>query len=231
MGKTLTLTYLGWNNWYYKNREICANYNIYGIPYTPVKTLDDLKRMIPAETPTLEQLMNIKEVVFLGDELWRWIDSRCALYDITKREREHIKNKIITDILSASRKAFVTVIYTTQTVMQVDKRIRDVTDFTVYPIIKGDNYLCHARFFAGPNPTAYQMNKDIRFFCEPFFAMFNTYERIEPLDEGYVSEKIFQPIETNPAWVKYLRDKGYMDNQIIKHSLKIEELLKEGKEV
>jgi hypothetical protein len=229
IGKTLTLTYLLWNNWYYKNRNVCANYNIYGIPFTPVRTLEDLQKMIPAHTPTLEELKVMKETVFGGDELWKWIDSRTSVMDVKESVRKNIKNKVVTDILAASRKAFVTVIYTAQTIRQIDKRIRDVTDFTVYPLIRGENYMCHARFFAGTSSQAYSMDKDIRFFCEPFLSMFNTFERILPLEEGYTSEEIFQSIEINPAWVKYCLDRGMKENLIEKYSKEIEASLKENK--
>lgn len=67
--KTCSLTYLVWNNWYYKDREIYSNYNLYGIPYTPVKSLEDIEAMIPTETPTAEQLMNQKEIFFAGDRV------------------------------------------------------------------------------------------------------------------------------------------------------------------
>lgn len=228
VGKTLTLTYLGWNNWFHKGRKICSNYTLYGIPFTPIKTVEDLQRMIPAETPTLEQLMNVKEVCFVGDELWRWIDARCSVMDVSEKERKKIKNKFITDILAASRKAFVTVIYSSQTLDQIDRRIRSVTDFTVYPMIKGDNYVCHARFFVGPRPNAYNIDKDIRFYCEPFFAMFNTYERVQPLDEGYESKEQFNPVEQNPAWIKYLKDRGIKDEDIKGECEAVEEALRKG---
>jgi hypothetical protein len=226
IGKTLTLTYLAWNNWFWKKRRVCSNYTLYGIPFTPIKTVEDLQKMIPAETPTLEELLNIKEVCFVGDELWRWIDARCSIMDANEKERKKIRNKFITDILAASRKAFVTVIYSSQTLMQVDKRIRDVTDFSVYPIIKHN--ICKAGFFIGPRADARNMDHDIRFFCEPFFAMYNTYERVKSLEEGYLSDEILMPVEKNPAWIKYLKDMGYNDEQIVKECIAVEEALRKG---
>jgi hypothetical protein len=218
IGKTLGLTYLAWNNYYYKQREICANYNLYGIPFTPVKTLDDLKRMIPMETATTEQLLGQKEVFFAGDELWRWIDSRCAIMGFGKTKTSRIENKVITDILSASRKAFVTIAYTTQSYDQVDKRIKNITDFVFYPIIIGDNTLCKMTVFKGSKPTVSSMLPDIRFFCEPMFAMFNTYEIVQPLTEGEVSSEQFLLISNNPAWIKYCKDRGRNDEQITKET-------------
>jgi hypothetical protein len=68
VGKTLGLTYLSWNNYYYKRRNICANYNLYGIPFTPVRTLEDLQKMIPSKTATVEELLTQKEIFFAADE-------------------------------------------------------------------------------------------------------------------------------------------------------------------
>jgi hypothetical protein len=68
VGKTLGLTYLAWNNYYYKKRRICANYNLYGIPFTPIHTLEDLQRMIPSRTATTEELLAQKEMFFAADE-------------------------------------------------------------------------------------------------------------------------------------------------------------------
>jgi hypothetical protein len=223
-GKTLALTYLGWSNYYYKGREICSNYTLYGIPFTPIRTLEDLKRMIPAETPDLKKLLVQKETVALMDEAWRSLDSRCSMLQVKESEKKQIKNKIVTDILSASRKAFVTVIYTSQTISQVDRRIREVTDFVVYPIMRG-NYMCTLNFFVGPNPRASALDKQVRFYVEPIFAMYNTYERVYPLEEGYTSEKVYFPIYKNPAWVKYLKDQGLNNEQIIQKSLRIEKMI------
>lgn len=224
-GKTLTLTYLGWNNYYYKNRQVCSNYNLYGIPFTPIKSVEALRKMIPSETQTTEQLLAQKEVVFLGDELWRWIDARTSAMDVSDKEKKQIKNKMVTDILSASRKAFVTVCFTSQTIDQVDRRIRSITDFTVYPIIKGDNQEVEATVFLGPKPSAFNMERPIRFYCEPFMAMYNTYERIPSLEEFGTEEEKSLPIETNPAWVKYLTGRKFNTQQITDYSIRMTEML------
>jgi hypothetical protein len=218
VGKTLALTYLAWNNYYYKGRQICANYNLYGIPFTPVLTLDDLKRMIPMETATAEQLLTQKEIFFAGDELWRWIDSRCAVMGLSKQKTARIENKVVTDILAASRKAFVTIGYTTQSYDQVDKRIKNITDFVFYPIILGDNTLCRVSVFRGSRPSIGNIMPDIRFFCEPMFAIYNTYEIVKPLAEGELSQERLLPISSNPAWIKYCKDKKWTDEKILRES-------------
>jgi hypothetical protein len=223
VGKTLALAYLAWNNYFYKKRNISANFNLYGIPFIPIKTLEDLKRMIPMETATTEQLLAQKEVFFAGDELWRWIDSRCAIMGFSKNKTTKIENKIVTDILAASRKAFVTIGYSAQTYDQVDKRIKNITDFVFYPVLIGDNTLCKVTVFKGSKPTVSAMLPDIRFFCEPMFAIYNTYEIVQPLEEGNLSEEIFIPITENPAWIKYCKDRKLTDEQITKES---EQMLK-----
>jgi hypothetical protein len=220
-GKTNTLTYLAWNNYYYKERLIFSNYNLYGIVFHPVKTLDDLQRMIPMKTATAEELLSRKEIFFAGDELWRWIDSRTALFDDRKEGRK-INNKVVTDILGASRKQGVTIAYSTQTLAQVDKRIRDVTDFIFYPVLLGDNDMCRVSVFRGPKASIGSMMPDIRFFTEPIFAMFNTHEIVEPLIEGEESPEMILPIETNPAWIKHLvKDKHIKMESIKTYSDKV----------
>jgi hypothetical protein len=225
VGKTLALTYLAWNNYYYKKRSICANYNLYGIPFTPVLTLDDLKKMIPMETASVEQLLAQKEIFFSADELWRWIDSRCAVMGLSSQKTKRIENKVVTDILAASRKAFVTIAYTTQTYDQVDKRIKNITDFVFYPVIIGDDTLCRVSVFKGSRPTISSLLPDIRFFCEPVFAMYNTYEIVKPLNEGVLSSELLLNISSNPAWIKYCKDKKYSDERIAKESEKITEMI------
>jgi hypothetical protein len=220
-GKTASLTYLAWNNYYYKERLIFSNYNIYGIPFHPVKTLDDLEKMIPAKTATAEELLNRKEIFFAGDELWRWIDSRTALFE-NRKEGRKINNKVVTDILGASRKQGVTIAYSTQTLAQVDPRIRNVTDFIFYPILLGDNDMCRISVFRGPRASIGTMMPDIRYFTEPIFAMFNTHEIVEPLIEGDESVELVLPLHTNPALIRTLvKDRHFSDENIQRYCNKI----------
>ena len=69
-GKTLTLTYLAWNNFFIRRKKIYSNYDLYGIPYTKITTIGSLESLMPLED---ENVLNKQEVVFLGDELWRWV--------------------------------------------------------------------------------------------------------------------------------------------------------------
>lgn len=185
-GKTLALSYLAWNNWFKKHRKIFSNYNFYGFPFTLIKTIPELDKM--------------KTGFFAGDELWLWLDSRT-----TKKDR----NRIVSNILLKSRKREITIAYTTQSIHQVDKRIRDVTDFVAYPLMSVDNSYCRLEIFRGPRPSvATRIKPPLYFMCENVYAIFNTYEEIAIINEENKNDpiiEIFFPIITNPAWIRYLK--------------------------
>lgn len=110
-GKTLTLTYLAMKE-RKKHRKIYSNYKL-NFPYKPIKNLNDFDK--------------IRNGVFCADELWLWLDSR---------ESGQAKNKFGSKILAKSRKRGIDVYYTTQHIMQIDARVRRVTDYLIFPQIK-----------------------------------------------------------------------------------------------
>jgi hypothetical protein len=200
-GKTLTLTYLGWNNFFIRRKKIYSNYDLYGIPYTKVTTIGSLESLMPLED---ENVLNKQEVVFLGDELWRWISAR------TIGKGAKAMKDLIDRILLGSRKAFVTVIYTTQNLAQVEPWVRRTTDLFIYPILY--NGILNIYFLSNPvsNPTLeqlykYSTDKPLRVVAEPFYAMFNTYQRVPPLQDGYddMVERVVN-IRKNPALQRYI---------------------------
>jgi hypothetical protein len=200
-GKTLTLTYLGWNNFFIRRKKIYSNYDLYGIPYTKITTIGSLESLMPLED---ENVLNKQEVVFLGDELWRWVSSRTI-----GKGAKAVKD-LIDRILLGSRKAFVTVIYTTQNLAQVDPWVRRTTDLFIYPILY--NGILNIYFLSNPvsNPTLeqlykYSTDKPLRVLAEPFYAMFNTYQRVPPLQDGYddMVERVVN-IRKNPALQRYI---------------------------
>ena len=200
-GKTLTLTYLGWNNFFIRRKKIYSNYDLYGIPYTKITTIGSLESLMPLEN---ENVLNKQEVVFLGDELWRWVSAR------TIGKGAKAMKDLIDRILLGSRKAFVTVIYTTQNLAQVDPWVRRTTDLFIYPILY--NGILNIYFLSNPvsNPTLeqlykYSTDKPLRVLAEPFYAMFNTYERVPPLQDGYddMVERVIN-IRKNPALQRYI---------------------------
>jgi hypothetical protein len=200
-GKTLTLTYLGWNNFFIRRKKIYSNYDLYGIPYTKITTIGSLEALMPLEN---ENVLYKQEVVFLGDELWRWVSAR------TIGKGAKAMKDLIDRILLGSRKAFVTVMYTTQNLAQVDPWVRRTTDLFIYPII--NNGILNIYFLSNPvsNPTLQQLykystDKPLRVLVEPFYAMFNTYQRVPPLQDGYddMVERVVN-IRKNPALQRYI---------------------------
>jgi hypothetical protein len=200
-GKTLSLTYLAWNNFFIRRKKIYSNYDLYGIPYTKITTIGSLEALMPLED---ENVLNKQEVVFLGDELWRWVSAR------TIGKGAKALKDLIDRILLGSRKAFVTVIYTTQNLAQVDPWVRRTTDLFIYPILH--NGILNIYFLSNPvsNPTLeqlyrYSTDKPLRVLAEPFYAMFNTYQRVPPLQDGCddMVERVVN-IRKNPALQRYV---------------------------
>jgi len=178
MGKTLTATYLTWRNYYYKKRRVFSNINLYGIPFTKIDSIQDFEKM--------------KKGVFLGDELWLWIDSRCS---------QSVKNRVTSTILLKSRKRGLTIIYTAQAFSQIDRRVRTITDFLVYPLLNRDNTICKAVIFRGSNPTPQSIIRTLYFRTEPIFKMYNSNEEVEPLklEDDEPLKEILIPIKQNPV--------------------------------
>ena len=109
-GKTMLLTALGVMA-HRENIPIYANYHL-KIPYTPIDSLEDIDR--------------IHDGIFLADELWLWCFARSSM---TKMNQDLIK------IVMLNRKRGVTIAYTTQTIGQADKLLRNVTTTWIEPRI------------------------------------------------------------------------------------------------
>lgn len=204
-GKTLGLTFLTWNNWFKKGRRIFSNYNLYGIPFTKVKSIPDLDSMSSG--------------FFSGDELWTWLNSW---------EGKSEKNQLISSILLKSRKRDITIAYSTQTLQQVTKRIRDVTDFTAYPILSPDGTWCRMNIFRGTRLLPAMLMPPARYFnVESVIAMYNTYEEIKPIELNGVSKEMYMPIRENPAYITYCKQelKIKSEKEIIKRANMIEKLV------
>jgi len=110
-GKTMAMTALGYLA-HKKKVPIYSNYHL-EYPYTPIDTLEDINQ--------------IHDGVFLADELWLWCFSRSSQ---TKLNQDLIK------IVMLNRKRNVTIVYTTQNIIQVDKLLRLVTTTWVEPHIR-----------------------------------------------------------------------------------------------
>lgn len=203
IGKTLTLAYLAWNNWYYKKRKIFTNFTLYGIPHIKIRRLDDFFKMIP-EKETEEEILSGEEKAFFGDELWRWCSSR--MIGLGARER----NEMINRILLASRKANTHIYYTCQLFSLIDKNIREITDLLMKPIMSADHSYTKVLVYGIIEGKYLQPMQPFYFVNEAIYAIYNTYERVADLimnDENYEEPKeVLIPIEKNPAWKKYCKD-------------------------
>lgn len=197
-GKTLALTYLAWSNYMKKQKDLFSNYRLFGMKHTEVKHIGQINEMHSG--------------FFAGDELWLWLDSR------TSRSQ---KNKVVADILLKSRKRDLTIAYTSQNVHQMDRRIRDVTDFVAYPMMSPDNSFCRLEIFRGCRPSfSNRVKPPLYFLTEKIYALYSTYEEIAPVDIEKVITKLeppkFNPINMNEAWLRYLHEKGITDKDKIK---------------
>jgi hypothetical protein len=109
-GKTATLAYLA-KHFYNQHENIFCNFVISDIKHKYVLSVNDID--------------NVKFGKAFYDEFWLWLDSRCSTYD------EY--NKKISDILLKSRKRGYDIYYTLQGFYQIDKRVRNVTDYILLP--------------------------------------------------------------------------------------------------
>jgi len=154
-GKTLSLTYFAYLN-YLKGIKIYSNYHL-NFPYEPVRTLEDIEDM--------------REGFFAGDELWLWMDSRAS---------QNKKNRVISAILLKSRKRNIQIAYTTQSFGQIDLRVRRITDFIAVPMLSPKENWCRVLIMSNPSMTKVRW---LKFKTEEIFPLYDTAEEIEPLED------------------------------------------------
>ncbi|KXH75943.1 MAG: hypothetical protein AM326_08240 [Candidatus Thorarchaeota archaeon SMTZ-45] len=154
-GKTLSLTYFAYLN-YLRGVKVYSNYHL-NFPYIPVTSIEDIEDM--------------KEGFFAGDELWLWMDSRAS---------GSKKNKAISSILLKSRKRGVQICYTTQSFGQIDNRIRNITDFIACPFMSPKEQWCKVLILSRAT-----MNKVkwLKFKTAEIFPLYDTTEEIKPIED------------------------------------------------
>jgi len=154
-GKTLSLTFMAYRN-YVKGKKIYANYHL-GFPSTLVTDV--------------EQINDMHEGFFAGDELWLWLDSRVS---------GSRKNRFISAILIKSRKRDVQIAFTAQGLHQIDKRIRTILDFVAVPMLDKNETICKLPIYTYPYGTLVKIYK---FPTAPFFKLYDTKEEINPIED------------------------------------------------
>lgn len=206
VGKTLALTYLAWHNWMNKKRAVYANYNLYGIPFVKVNTLPNLDTMSSG--------------FFAADELWVWLDSWT---------RKDEKKRMTSSILLKSRKRDLTIAYTTQSMMQVTPRIRNITDFIAMPVMSADESACKIIIMQGGSARPTPINTPPLYFNTKFFyAMYNTREEIEALsDEKGCYTEMFNEVRNNSAFINdyLIKQKVVPQQKILKYCEMIQNAL------
>jgi len=188
-GKTVFMTHLAW----YAQKaglKIYANYNLYGLNFTPVLTFHQLEQMVDG-------------IAFI-DELWKWIDSRRAM------RNESID---ISDVLIFGRKNNIILVFSAQRFHQLDKRIRDNCDYVVRPKMM-DDFCCKADIYEVDEeikkmPTIY-------FNPATVYPYYETKQMVKVLGEAWDPMKqIKLPIKENPAFIRYLNTNGVTQPQTI----------------
>jgi hypothetical protein len=159
-GKTLSLTFFGFKNWFFRKHKIFSNYHLYKIPYYYIQAV--------------KQFDFARDGVVLADEMWRIADSRLSLKS---------RNRFVSDILGRSRKRHLHYIFTTQIVEQLDKRIRKVMDFTAYPMLNLDKTICKVSFFRTGFPKESNFMKVSYFKTPVIFECYNTDEEVDMITE------------------------------------------------
>lgn len=157
-GKTLTMVYYGLRNFFIHERTVYAN--------LPVKFKVEGK--IVGKAIMVNDPMTIAELedgVFLGDELWAWLDSR---------EFGQKKNKLGSKILLTSRKKNVHIFYTAQGLDQMEKRVRNITDFEAEPVMTASKKWCIVTVYQLRRSKRVRVIKKFKFYAPPLFEMYDT---------------------------------------------------------
>jgi len=179
-GKTLSMTFLLWHNWFSKRRKVYSNLHLFKIPYYLIDSIDKLELME-------------KGIVGM-DELWFWVDA------YTSRSKV---NRLASNVLLKSRKKELTMLFTTQTLGQLTTRVRNVIDFTAYPMLNPNETLCKLLIFRGTKGNAGSFMREILFRTELVFKMYDTREIVDMKEESDKEIKIvFQP--------NYNKEHGYL---------------------
>lgn len=163
-GKTLGLTHV-LKKRYDEGKTIYANYHLNNDVFDNYEYVE-----------STDQINEMREGVFGGDELWLWLDSR---------ESARGKNKFISSILIKSRKRDIDILYTTQNFMQIDIRIRRVTDFVIEPILTKNELVCKLFYYKMQNYLAGSTRpiKILKFYTPPVWKMYDTKEEVKGLED------------------------------------------------
>jgi len=157
-GKTLAMVYYGLRNMHIHKRVVYSNF--------PVNF--KVNGRIVGKAKMIKEPMEItklKNGAFLGDELWAWLDSR----NFGKKS-----NIVKSKILLSSRKKELHIFYTAQGLDQMEKRVRNITDFEAVPTITANKEWCIVTVYQLSRSKRVRVIKKFKFKAKPIFDMYDT---------------------------------------------------------
>lgn len=172
---------------------IYSNITLYDIPFYHITTISELNWA--------------RNGFMLLDELWYNLDSRMS------RKK---KNIITANILGKSRKRGLVIVFTVQTMSQLDRRVREVLDFVAYPVQSPDGSIVRLVIWRGNKPRGKPL-RVVRYLAEEYYKYYDTREEVNELiddtgeegtDEKEPEYKLI-PSSQNPAWLEYLNSKKF----------------------
>jgi len=179
-GKTVSLTYFALLA-HLGGRKVYSNYRLYGMPYYPVHSID--------------QVASMHDGFAAMDEFWLWADSRVSS---SKR------NRAVARIIAASRHVGVSFGYTVQLMHMADRRIRQLTDLTVTPKFQSADS-CKLDFWHGTS----RGGMPVYYNPQAVYPFYDTTEVVdEPLPGDTEPQRVRFPIRENKAWIAFLGNNG-----------------------
>lgn len=162
-GKTLSAVFLAVLNYAKHHKRIYSNIDL-GIPHYRIGSMAQIDAMTGIDEKTGESV----GAFCILDEIMKYADSRRSSSNT---------NKLITMILSASRKRNIDICYTAQYFKSMDIRIRAVTDLHAVPTIN-DAGVCSLEIFDSDFRTFIERK---RFPAQAIFPLYNTREEVNDL--------------------------------------------------
>lgn len=164
-GKTLALTYFAYRK-YLQGRDIFTNYPL-NFPKMPLGSPQPNITMLR----TIQDVLKMRSGYGALDELWASCDSRESMKN---------KNTLVSNILLKSRKRDIHFGFTSQEFGQIDKRLRDQTEFYAEPELSKNESFCRVYVYSVIKGRTGSLQRTFKFATLPFFRMFDTNYEVEP---------------------------------------------------
>ena len=170
-GKTLTLTKIAHDEWLKGNQIYSNSFLKFNGKHNDRVTFLDVKkrnRKNEEQERLKAEYEKLGEGLLAFDEIWQYADSRKS---ISK------ENELVSEILLRSGHEGFNVAYTTQRFGQVDKRLREITNFIFQPMMLLDNRYCVVKVFKLENGITKEL-PSFSFNPLRIYPLYNTRERV-----------------------------------------------------